>query len=89
MDVLGTLVMVVATTTLILGFTWLGMPDRVGLGALQILISAVAWFAFIRIEQRAEAPILDPQVLFNRILSIKRGNHGAAQESPRCRTCAA
>lgn len=66
MDVLGTLVMVVATTTLILGFTWLGMPDRVGLGALQILISAVAWFAFIRIEQRAEAPILDPQVLFNR-----------------------
>lgn len=66
MDVLGTLVMVVATTTLILGFSWLGTPDRLGAGALQLLISVAAWVAFIQIEKRAEAPILDPQVLFNR-----------------------
>lgn len=66
MDVLGTVVMVLATTTLILGFSWLGTPNRFGAGALQLLFSLVAWIAFIQIEKRAEAPILDPQVLFNR-----------------------
>ena len=64
MDVLGTVVMVAATTTLILGFSWLGTPNR--FGALQVLVSLVAWIAFIQIEKRAEAPILDLQVLFNR-----------------------
>lgn len=66
MDVLGTVVMVVATTTLILGFSWLGTPNRFGAGALQLLLSLVAWIAFIQIENRAVAPILDPKVLFNR-----------------------
>lgn len=66
MDVLGTFVMVVATTTLLLGFSWLGTPNRFGAGALQLIVSLAAWIAFIQIEKRAEAPILDPQVLFNR-----------------------
>ena len=66
MDVLGTFVMVVATTTLLLGFSWWGTPNRFGAGALQLLVSLMAWIAFIQIEKRAEAPILDPQVLFNR-----------------------
>lgn len=66
MDVLGTVVMVAATTTLILGFSWLGTPNRFGAGALQLLLSLGAWLTFIQIEKRAEAPILDPQVLFNR-----------------------
>lgn len=66
MDVLGTLVMVVATTTLILGFSWLGAPGQSLAGAIQLLVSLAAWVAFIQIEKRAEAPILDPQVLFNR-----------------------
>jgi MFS family permease len=66
MDVLGTLVMVAATTTLILGFSSLGTPNKVGAGALQFLVSLAAWIAFIQIEKRAESPILDPQVLFNR-----------------------
>lgn len=66
MDVLGTSVMVGATTTLILGFSWLGTTNKLSAGALQLLISLVAWVAFIQIEKRAEAPILDPQVLFNR-----------------------
>lgn len=66
MDVLGTIVMVVATTTLLLGFSWLGMPSKFWAGAIQLLVSLVAWVAFIQIEKRAEAPILDPQVLFNR-----------------------
>jgi MFS family permease len=66
MDVLGTLIMVVATTTLILGFSWLGVPNQFGAGVIQLLLSLVAWVAFIQIEKRAQAPILDPQVLFNR-----------------------
>lgn len=66
MDVAGTLMMVAATTTLIVGFSWLGTPGSFGMGALLLAASLVAWIAFIRIEKRAEAPILDPQVLFNR-----------------------
>jgi MFS family permease len=66
MDVLGTVTMVAATTTLLLGFSWLGTPNKFGAGALQLLFSLVAWIAFIRIEKQAEAPILDLQVLFNR-----------------------
>lgn len=66
MDVAGTFMMLVATTTLIFGFSWLGTPNRFGAGALQLFLSLVAWIAFIQIEKRAEAPILDPQVLFNR-----------------------
>ncbi|MCA9920403.1 MAG: MFS transporter, partial [Anaerolineales bacterium] len=38
-----------------------------------LLVSIVAWFGFIRIEQRAEAPILDPQVLFNRTFMTAAG----------------
>ena len=66
MDVLGTVVMVAATTTLILGFSWLGTPNKFGAGAIQLFVSLAAWIAFIGIEKRAEAPILDPKVLFNR-----------------------
>lgn len=66
MDILGTLVMVAATTTLIIGFSWLGTPSRPGLVAILLAISAIAWIGFIFVEKNAEAPILDPQVLFNR-----------------------
>jgi MFS family permease len=66
MDVLGTVTMVAATTTLILGFSWLGTPNQFGAGALQLLFSLVAWIAFMRIELRWDAPLLDLHVLFNR-----------------------
>lgn len=66
MDVLGTFVMVAATTTLILGFSWLGVPNKFWAGAIQLLVSLVAWIVFIQIGKRADAPILDLQVLFNR-----------------------
>ena len=66
MDVLGIFVMVVATTTLILGFSWLGTAGKLWAGAIQLLVSLAAWIVFIQIEKRAEAPILDPHVLFNR-----------------------
>lgn len=66
MDVLGTFVMVAATTTLILGFSSLGTANKFGVGAIELLVSLAAWIAFLQIEKRAEAPILDPQVLSNR-----------------------
>ncbi len=53
MDILGTFVMVAATTTLILGFSWLGAPGKFWAGALQLVISLAAWIAFIQIEKRA------------------------------------
>ena len=65
-DVLGTFVMVVATTTLIIGFTWLGSPNKLGAGAFLLLISLISWIAFVQVEKWADAPILDLQVLFNR-----------------------
>jgi len=65
-DVWGTIVMVFATTTLIIGFSWLGAPARLGAGVILLLVSTAAWIGFVHIEKRVEAPILDPQVLFNR-----------------------
>ena len=65
-DILGTVVMVVATTALIIGASWLGAPERLELGVLLLVISAAAWTGFVFVEKKAEAPILDPQVLFNR-----------------------
>ena len=65
-DKWGTLVMVLATATLILGFSNFGSPSKLGVVAILLVISVVAWIGFIQIEKRTEAPILDPQVLFNR-----------------------
>jgi MFS family permease len=65
-DVLGIIVMVIASATLIIGVSWLGSPNRQGLAIGLIVGSVIAWAVFIAIENRAEAPILDPQVLFNR-----------------------
>ena len=72
-DWLGALMMMVATTTLIIGFSRVGVPGQIGVGAILLIISAIAWLSFIRIEQRAEAPILDPQVLFNRTFMTAAG----------------
>jgi len=65
-DWFGTLVMAVGTTTLIIGFSLVGVPGQIGVGAILLIISAAAWVGFIQIEKGAESPILDPQVLFNR-----------------------
>ena len=65
-DVWGTLAMVIATTTLIIGFSWLGTPNKFWFGLILVIISAAAWVIFIRVEKTAKAPILDPKVLFNR-----------------------
>lgn len=65
-DILGTGVMVIATASLIFGVTLLAYPDWIWLGVVLLVVSGAAWVGFIRVEQSAEAPILDPQVLFNR-----------------------
>ncbi len=72
-DVIGTAVMIIATTTLILGFSWLGTIERRGTGLILVAISVVAWIGFILIEKRAEAPILDPQVFQNRTFMTVAG----------------
>jgi MFS family permease len=65
-DVLGIVVMVIASATLIIGVSWLGNPARRGIGIGLVVASVISWAGFIAIENNAEAPILDPQVLFNR-----------------------
>lgn len=69
-DVWGTLMMMIATTTLILGFSWIGKAGMQGMGVILLLFSTAAWISFIQIEKRAAAPILDPEVLFNRAFII-------------------
>ncbi len=65
-DLWGTLVMVIATTSLIIGFSWLGTPTKRGIGAVLLLISIAGWVLFISIEKSAKEPILDTRALFNR-----------------------
>jgi MFS family permease len=72
-DIWGTVVMLLATTTLILGFSRLGTPGNLGIGAVLLVVSAVAWIGFIQIEKRVGTPILDPQVLFNRTFMTAAG----------------
>jgi len=72
-DWFGAFVMAIATTTLIVGFSRVGVPGQIGFGAILLIISTIAWISFIQIEKRAEAPILDPQVLFNRTFMTAAG----------------
>ena len=72
-DVWGTLVMVVAITTFIIGLSWLGTPQRIWIAVLLLGVSLVAWIGFIKIEYRAEAPILDPHIFQNRTFMTVAG----------------
>ena len=72
-DFLGILVMVIASATLIIGVSWLGDPTKLTIGIALVVISVIAWAAFIALENKAEAPILDPQVLFNRTFITAAG----------------
>lgn len=65
-DFLGIVVMVIASATLIIGVSWLGAPDKLTTGIALVVVSVIAWAGFIMAEKKAEAPILDLQVLFNR-----------------------
>jgi MFS family permease len=72
-DFLGIVGMVIASATLIIGVSWLGDPTRLGIGIGLVVVSVIAWVGFIAIENKAEAPILDPQVLFNRTFLTAAG----------------
>jgi len=65
-DFLGIIVMVIASASLIIGVSWLGAPSTLLTGIVLVVVSIAAWVGFIAVEKKAEAPILDPQVLFNR-----------------------
>jgi MFS family permease len=73
LDIWGMIIMVLATTTLILGFSSLSTSSNMVVSVALLIVSAVAWVGFIRIEKRVTAPILDPQVLFNRTFITAAG----------------
>ena len=66
-DAGGACVMAVASSSMILGFS---LADRYPWASMQVLgllaVSLVSWCLFLRIERRAEEPMLDPQVFTNR-----------------------
>jgi MFS family permease len=72
-DIWGIFGMVLATTTLFLGFSWLETPGKLGASTALLVVSAIAWVGFIQIEKRVAAPILDPHVLFNRTFITAAG----------------
>jgi MFS family permease len=73
LDIAGTFVMVLATTMLFIGFSWLGAPDRLRLGPFLLLVSLASWTWFLRIERKAAAPILDPHIFMNRTFMTAAG----------------
>ncbi len=67
-DVLGCILVGVASSTAIIGFSFAG--DRYSWASLQVIgllgISLLFWIFFFRVESGAEEPILDPVVFKNR-----------------------
>lgn len=67
-DFKGAVLVFFAIATMLLGFTWAGSTypwlsfQVIGI----LLLSVVLWYIFLRQENKAEEPILDPQVLKNR-----------------------
>jgi len=67
-DVLGCILVAIASSTLIIGFSLAG--DKYPWGSPQVLgllaTSLIFWVVFLQAEKRMEVPILDPLVLRNR-----------------------
>lgn len=67
-DYLGSLFLAIASSTMILSFSWAGTmypwdsPQVIGL----LITSVIFWALFLWVETRAAEPMLDPQVLTNR-----------------------
>ena len=68
LDILGSSLLAVASSTMILGFSWAG--DVYAWNSLTIVgllgISVISWAIFLWFEGKAEEPLLDTQVLMNR-----------------------
>ena len=65
-DLAGILIMILATSSLIFGFSWLGDAQLRWIGVILLIVSFISWYGFIKIENKADAPILDPQIFKNR-----------------------
>ena len=67
-DYLGAVLLAVASSTMLLGFSWAGATYPWGSPVILGLFgtSVVFWVLFIRAEYGAEEPFLDPEVLTNR-----------------------
>jgi len=67
-DVFGSFLLAVASSTVILAFSWAG--SVYAWSSAQILglltVSMVFWVLFVRVEHKAAEPVLAPQVLVNR-----------------------
>jgi MFS family permease len=67
-DVLGSILVAIASSTTILGLGFAG--DRYPWGSMQIIgllgVSLIFWIVFLLVESTVEEPILDPAVLGNR-----------------------
>ncbi|MBP1610700.1 MAG: transporter [Acidobacteria bacterium] len=66
-DYAGACVLAIASSTMILGFSFADRRSWLSMYVLGLLlVSLICWCLFIWIERKAEEPILDPQVLTNR-----------------------
>jgi len=66
-DYIGACVLAIASSTMILGFSYADRRPWLSINVLGLLlISLVCWCLFIWIERKTEEPILDPQVFTNR-----------------------
>lgn len=66
-DYVGAGFLAVASSTMILGFSFADRRPWLSMHVLGLLlVSLVCWYLFIRIERKAKEPILDPQVFTNR-----------------------
>lgn len=67
-DISGSSLLAIASSTMILGFSWAG--DVYAWNSMPIVgllgLSVISWSAFLWYENRAAEPLLDPQVLINR-----------------------
>jgi MFS family permease len=71
-DFTGSCLLAVASSTMILAFSWAGsVYDWTSMPILSLLVvSVVSWSTFLWIEGRVDEPMLDPQVLKNRTFLI-------------------
>ncbi|MBN1566575.1 MAG: MFS transporter [Acidobacteria bacterium] len=70
-DYSGAVVLALALTSMILGFSYADRRPWISMNVLGLLlISLACWCLFIWIERKTEAPILDPQVFTNRTFLI-------------------
>jgi len=69
-DFLGSFLLAIASSTMILAFSWAG--SIYSWTSIQIIgllgVSTIFWSIFLWVEGRAEEPMLDPQVLANRTI---------------------